>query len=657
VLNGTVQAMQIPTGFPLPLGQVGWPLGAVLPPEISRECVARLERVLQGGEAEEIDCQTVDAEGELSVFECRVLKASDREGCLIMIRDVTRRRGTKASLRLMAALFESTPEGALVTDADQRVRAINTAFTRITGFTRSDVLGRRPEEFLRSGRHDAAFYAELDETLRRDAHWQGEIWNLTKSGEVVPHWLTVLAQRNGDGSVLHYVHTFTDLTGREGVEDRLDYLTHYDALTGLPNRILVQDRLASAIAWAERRRSKVAVLCIDLDRFQAVNAECGQAMGDRMLREVADRLRALARKTDTVARFGGDEFVLIAQDLASSDQARLLTLHVLDALCQPFESKGETHDLSVSIGLSLFPDDAKKADTLVRNAVAAVAQARSEGGRAYSFHSVDMTVHAYERHRMETSLRCALERSEFELHYQPKVDMETGRVRGTEALIRWRHPSHGLVAPNDFIPLAEETGLILPIGEWVLGVACAQTRVWQQNGFPGLRVAVNLSVTQLWDSDVVGKVLKALETSGLSPSDLELEITESHIIEDPERAKEILRELRAIGVTFSIDDFGTGCSSLSMLRTLPVDSLKIDKTFVDDIPVRSEDRAIINAIITMGHSLSMHVVAEGVETADQLKILREHNCDMLQGYYFSRPLPADAMEAYLHEFAADAAPN
>jgi diguanylate cyclase (GGDEF)-like protein/PAS domain S-box-containing protein len=638
---GVLLAVQVPDGFPLGLDGlatgVGRSLLDLLPAELSRAWADPIARCAEGQGCE------LDAQLDGRTFEVRLVPTPEQQ-VLLLVRDVTRRREDEERLRLAAALFENTHDGVLIADASWRVLAVNQAFSRITGYSRGEAIGRSADAFLRSGR-DAAFMRTLEEALSEQGSWQGEIWNRRKSGEVYPQWLTILAKRDAAGEVTHYVETFSDLTGHERLEDRLGYLAHYDALTGLPNRILVHDRLERALAWAERRRSKVAVLCIDVDRFAQVNEERGQDLGDRLLRGVADVLRGVARKTDTLARFGGDEFLIVAHDIHEIEQVRRLALRVQDAIANGVDVDGESVNLSLSLGISLYPDDAIEAASLVQNAVAALAQARAQGGRAYSFFSQETMVQVQERHRLEVELEEALAQGEFVLDYQPKADLRTGRVVGTEALLRWRHPKRGLVSPLQFIPLAEETGTIVPIGAWVLEAACRQTAAWQHLG--PLHVAVNLSPVQLRDPDLVAKVERALERSGLPASHLELEITESLLIEDPERAARILGTLKAMGVSFSIDDFGTGYSSLGMLRRLPVDTVKIDKSFVDDLPGSSDALEIVKAIVRMSHSLRLQVVAEGVETAEQLAVLRDNDCDLLQGFYFSRPLAPDALESFL----------
>ncbi|RMG12827.1 MAG: bifunctional diguanylate cyclase/phosphodiesterase [Planctomycetota bacterium] len=642
--NGALLGVQRPQAFGLPGASEAAPgsrLEDALPPEVAGPARARLAEVCAGTPL------LFDVRRDDRVWEVRMVPAPPQEA-LLLVRDVTDSRGDTERLRLAAALFENTSEGVLVADAGWKIIAVNEAFSRITGYGRCEVLGRNANSFLRSGR-DPAFQSTLEDVLAQQGSWQGEVWSRRKSGEVYPQWLNIIAKRDASGSITHYVESFSDLSDRGRLEDRLAYLAHYDALTNLPNRVLAQDRLERALAWADRRGQRVAVMCLDIDRFRAMNEERGQALGDHLLREVADRLRRLASRTDTVARFGGDEFLLVEEALRDVDHARRIAMRVLDALEPPYLIDGEEHRLSASLGISIYPEDATDVPSLVQNAVAAVGSARGRGGNGYAFFSAEATVQAHEQHRLEEDLRAALGRGEFVLHYQPKVDLQTGEIQGTEALVRWRRHANGaLIRPDRFIPLAERTGLIVPIGEWVLEEACRQTALWQSTGHPELDVAVNLSPAQLWDPDLPAKVRRALERSGLAPCYLELEITESLVVEDPERAAKILGELKQLGVSFSIDDFGTGYSSLGLLRRLPVDTVKIDKSFVDDIPHQADAIAIVHAIISMGHSLGMRVIAEGVETEEQMRVLQQHDCDLLQGYHFSRPLSTHDLEHFLN---------
>ena len=423
-------------------------------------------------------------------------------------------------------------------------------------------------------------------------------------------------------------------------EEQLQRQVYHDTLTGLPNRLLFQDRLALAVAQAHRHGNGLAVLFLDVDRFKVINDSLGHSVGDRLIREVAVRLRSCLREGDTVARLGGDEFTLLLPDVGQAVDAAKVAKKVLDLVRMPIELDGRELFVTSSMGISLYPDDGRDAETLVKNADAAMYRAKEQGRDLYQLYTPALNATALERLALESSLRKALAHSELLLHYQPILDVATRRVHGVEALLRWRHPELGLVPPGDFIPLAEVTGLILAIGPWVLRAACAQARAWQDLQ-PGLRMAVNLSARQFQEAGLVGHVTDALADTGLDPHCLQLEITESSAMQNAQTAIQTLRELKALGVGLSIDDFGTGYSSLSYLKRFPIDTLKIDQSFIRDIGTDPDDAAIASAIIALAHTLKLTVVAEGVETADQLEFLTRHGCDRTQGYFFSRPLAAE----------------
>ena len=440
----------------------------------------------------------------------------------------------------------------------------------------------------------------------------------------------------------------------EEVNAQLQHVATHDSLTGLPNRLLLADRLNQAIAQAQRHQRLFAVFIVDLDRFKAINDSLGHLAGDAMLKEVARRLAAALRQADTLARMGGDEFVLILNEITNPEDLETIAAKVLSHIAQPMKLSGLELHASASIGISIYPSDGGNAETLLQHADAAMYQAKKSGRNTYRLFTPEMNAFARERLELENGLRRALVRQEFVLHYQPKVDVRTGSIDSAEALIRWQHPTHGLIAPNDFIPLAEETGLIIPIGEWVLNEACRQAQSWRASGLRPLRVAVNLSAQQFRQKKLVDIVSAALRTAALEPRYLELELTESTVMHDAEQSIEILRELSALGVRISVDDFGTGYSSLSYLRRLPLDKLKIDRTFIRELATSRDDAAIVRAIVSLAHNLRIKVIAEGVETPDQLVYLREAGCDQYQGYHYSAPVPNDAFVTmmYKHQSAA-----
>ena len=554
----------------------------------------------------------------------------------------------RGQLRLAARLFECSREAIFVTDRNQYVISVNRAFTEITGYAPEEVLGRNPRMWS-SGRHDADFYRNLYAALDGEGYWQGEIWNKRKNGEIYPEWVSISAIENDRQEIANYLCIATDISGRKKDEERLQFLANYDELTALPNRRMFDQRLDYALAHAHRYGKQLAVVYIDLDRFKIINDTLGHAAGDLLLREAAGRLRHCLRESDAVARFGGDEFVVLITEFAQKHDVVGVAHKLLEAMACPYLLSGQECHVTASIGISSYPDDSKDAQTLIKNADIAMYRAKEQGKNNYQFYSAQMNVYSFDRLALESSLRHALERNEFLLHYQPKVDVRSGNIVGTEALVRWQHPDMGMVAPAQFIPVAEETGLIVPLGEWVLRTACAQNREWQRQGFPRLRVAVNLSPRQFRHENLVREVARILRETGLDAGSLELEITESMVFQDPEQAAKILMELRAMGISLSIDDFGTGYSSLAYFKRFPITSVKIDRSFIQDLPDAADTAAITRAIIAIADSLKLKVVAEGVENEEQLDFLREHKCPEIQGYYFSRPLPAEEFERLLKE--------
>jgi len=434
---------------------------------------------------------------------------------------------------------------------------------------------------------------------------------------------------------------------RRLAEDQLRFIATHDSLTDLPNRSLFNERLRHALHQSTRYTRGIAVMFIDMDRFKVVNDSLGHGAGDRLLQDSAKRLAECLRESDTVARLGGDEFVVMIENFTAPKDAIAVAQKVLASLSRPFFVDGQEFLMSASIGISTFPDDGKDAETLLKNADIAMYRAKDQGRNNYQFYSAQMNKHTFERLAMESSLRRAVERNEFLLHYQPKLDLRTGAISGVEALVRWQHPDWGMVSPAQFIPLAEETGLIVQIGEWVLKAACEQNKRWRDQGIPPLRVAVNLSARQFAQKTLLGDIAKTIAQSGLTPESLELEITESLVMTNPEHATETLHKLKAMGISLSIDDFGTGYSSLAYLKRFPIDCVKIDRSFIKDIPTEADDMAITKGVIALGHSLRLKVVAEGVETVEQQDFLRSNDCDEMQGYLFSKPLPAEGVTALL----------
>lgn len=543
-------------------------------------------------------------------------------------------------LSLAAHVFESTLEGVMVTDPNGKIVLVNPAFTAVTGYTPEEAIGKTPR-ILYSGKQDAEFYVNMWASIHETGHWRGEIWNRRKNGEVYLELLTITAIKDECDKTIYYAGVFSDITERKRYEEQIKHQAYHDALTGLPNRFLFHDRLSQALAHASRNHEMLAVMFLDLDRFKLINDSLGHAVGDQLLQAVARRLTGCLRKVDTVSRLGGDEFTVIIPQITREKDAAKVARKIISALFSPFVLNGHEFFITTSIGISLYPTDGTDIETLIKNADTAMYRAKEKGGNHYQFYTADMNAKAVERLALETSLRRALDRQEFELYYQPLTDLSASRIAGAEALIRWRHPELGIVSPEDFIQSAEETGLIVRIGEWILFTACKQIKAWQESRLPIERVCVNLSARQLLQEDLVVTIAWVLQETGIDPGCLELEIAENITISDLEQAIETLRELKLLGVRIAMDDFGTGYSSLMYLKKFPIDTLKIDRSLVRDIPSNSDDMAIISAVVTLAHTLKMEVVAEGVETRQQLGLLQSLNCDLIQGYLFCEPLPAD----------------
>ncbi len=594
------------------------------------------------------------ADGYRGLFE--VVKTPMRDqagkpiGTLSIARDITERAKTEEELRIAAAAFEAQ-EGIVIVGADKRILRVNRAFTEITGYTTEDVMGTTPAA-LRSGQHDAGFYQAIWDRIAREGTWQGEVWNRRKSGEVFPSWFSAAAVKCGSGNVTHYVGTLIDITERKAAEKQIEHLAYYDPLTLLPNRRLFMDRLQQALAGSARSGHKGALLFIDLDNFKILNETAGHDVGDQLLVEVARRIAACVGNADTAARLGGDEFVVLLEDLSecireAAAHAKEMGEKILSALDQPYTIAGRLHHSTPSIGVTLFIDAVDSVDELLKQADIAMYQAKSAGRNTLRFFDPEMQGALAAWTVMESALRLAIRDRQFVLHYQPQVD-DAGRFVGAEALLRWRHPERGLVAPGEFIPLAEETGLILPIGRWVLEAACSRLKDWA--GDPRTRelcLAINVSARQFRQADFVDQVREALERAGAPAAKLKLELTESLIIDDIEGTIEKMRALKKLGVGFSMDDFGTGYSSLSYLTRLPLDQLKIDRSFVRNLPDSANDAAVVQTIITLANSLGLAVIAEGVETEAQREFLASHGCPTYQGFLFSPPVDIARFEQLL----------
>lgn len=563
------------------------------------------------------------------------------------VQDITARRLAEEQLRLAASVFDNSLNGILITDAKSCILKVNEAFSEILGYSSAEVVGKKAGLF-KSQHHDQQFYQKLWATLQRDGKWQGEIWDRRKDGQIVPLWQSISSVCDSDGRVVHYIGVFYDLSEQKRSAEHIHRLAYYDALTDLPNRQLYSERCEHALDQARRDGRKLALLFLDLDRFKHVNDSLGHPVGDGLLRAVAQRLKECLRHGDTVARLGGDEFIILLEDTKSAYDVECVARKVLATLAQPFVVHGHKLDIGTSIGISCFPGDGEDVTTLIKHADLAMYQAKEQGRGNFQFYEAQLTARAKERLFLEVELREALRRDELSVYYQPQFALIDDRLIGAEALLRWRHGESGLISPDKFIPIAEDSGLIIAIGEWVLHTACQQAKAWLDAGYGLQRMAVNLSGVQIERSDILATVTRVLSETGLPPEHLELEITETYIMRQAHRNIRVMEDLRGLGVALAIDDFGTGQSSLSYLKRLPVNTLKIDRSFVMDIPRDSNDVAITRAILALGHSLRLTVLAEGVETSEQAEFLKDLECDEAQGYYYSRPVDAASFQMLLN---------
>lgn len=564
------------------------------------------------------------------------------EGSIWVYADITGRKEAEEKLRLSATVIEHIADGVVVLDASGTIVTVNPAFSQITGYSVEEAIGH-DFTLTRSGRHEQSFYDEMWREQMDTGFWQGELWNRRKNGDVYLEWLTVSAVRDSAGRATHYVGVFSDITRAKESQEKLDHLAHHDPLTALPNRLLFNDRLQHALQRATRDGEQLALLFIDLDRFKNVNDTLGHHIGDELLKQVARALLDRLREGDTLARLGGDEFIVLLENVGNHYGPAQVAEKLVQMFDQPFQVAGHELFVTCSVGISLFPDDAGDLNMLIRNADVAMYQAKARGRNGYSFYMPSMTGEGVERLRLETYLRRSIEKNEIFLVYQPQVEIDTGRLIGVEALVRWNHPELGLVPPVRFIPLAEDTGFINQLGEWVLHESCRQMGRWQEAGLHVPKMAVNLSARQFERGSIVNLVADILRETDLAPQRLQLEVTESVIMNTGD-AMVFINDLHSIGVALAIDDFGTGYSSLAYLKQLPVQTLKIDRSFIKDISTDANDEAIAIAIIQLGKSMNLSVIAEGVETEEQAAFLLRHGCRLAQGYLYSRPLtPADLL--------------
>jgi diguanylate cyclase (GGDEF)-like protein/PAS domain S-box-containing protein len=563
-----------------------------------------------------------------------------RHGVVISHENISKRKQAEILLRIAATVFESH-NGMFITDANEVILNVNQAFTLITGYSSAEVIGQTPRLWT-SGRQDKALYSALWQSLLNTGSWQGELWNRRKNGDIYPEWLTITAVKNETDEVTHYVATFIDITERKVTEETIHQLSFYDSLTQLPNRRLLDKRLEHAIKVNYRTGRQIAVLMLGLDKFKAVNDNFGHSVGDELLQQVAERINVHLREIDTSARLGGDEFVILMEDIDQYEAVARIADAIIHDLTLPF-SVCQHHNVTIgaSIGIAIYPEHGNSVETLMDNAATALYQAKDSGRGCFAYFSEELTQKARERLALENRLRRALAQQELQVYFQPQIDIVSNCIVGAEALVRWYDPIHGCVMPSDFIALAEETGLIIPLGEFVLRETCRLGQQWLSKGLPAIRLAVNVSPYQFSYCDINALVTQVLRETGFPIQYLELEITESGLMNNQQQAMTILNNLHELGVHLAIDDFGTGYSSLSYLKFFPLDILKIDKSFIDDIPFSQSDMAIAATIIAMAHHLGFKVLAEGVENPEQLAFLHEHGCDMYQGYLYSKAVSAE----------------
>lgn len=629
-----------------PSAFIGKPMDQVVPEAVAQVIYDSMDEALRQGFSSGKCYHLRLADGhhdfELSTA-CKPVEQGEIQRFVMLSRDITERRLAEDELRVAATAFEAR-EGMMITDPDGVILRVNKAFSEITGYSAEEVIGQNPR-LLNSGHHEPEFYAHMWQTISTEGSWKGEIWNRRRSGEIYPEWLTITAVKNGCEQITHYVSTLTDITERKENEARINNLAFFDPLTQLPNRRLLQDRLEHAIAASERKNTLGALLFIDLDDFKTLNDNRGHHIGDLLLVAVANRLRMAVRAQDTVARLGGDEFLVVLEDLDSNHDhaaaiAQQIAETILESLNAHYTLEGQDYFSTPSIGISLFGDRAVHIDELLKQADQAMYHAKAAGRNTWRFFDPEMQEHTAQRFALQHEIREALQLQQFQLFYQPQVD-HTGAVVGAEALIRWFHPQRGMVSPLDFIPIAEESGLILPLGNWIVEEACQQLVRWSQNPATArLVIAINVSARQFQQQQFVMQLLTALKRTGANPRYLKLELTESMLVHNQQDIIAKMDELKNHGIKFSLDDFGTGYSSLSYLKRLPISELKIDKSFVNDVLTDSNDAAIARMIIRLAQSMELRVIAEGVETQAQRNWLEAEGCVHYQGYYFGKPVAA-----------------
>ncbi|MBS98945.1 MAG: diguanylate cyclase [Oceanospirillaceae bacterium] len=611
-----------------------------------------VSEVASSGTPQELELVIYSPEGESRYHHIKLVPEPGPDGQAVSVlavgHDLTELKVAAEEVRLFASVFRSSAEGVLITDSRGTIISVNPAFTQITGYSADEALGNTPR-MLRSDRQPPEFYTAMWEQIHREGQWQGEIWNRRKDGEAFLEWLTINRIDGEDGRPVRYAAVFHDITELRLKDEHIEHLAFHDALTGLPNRELLLERIHQAVKHSRAKQNRFSVTFIDLDRFKGVNDALGHDIGDCLLQIIGERIKRRLRKIDTVARVGGDEFVVLMENLNSPRQCASMAQILLDDIARPIELPGYKLEISASMGMGFFPEDGDESIELMKRADMAMYAAKAAGGNTYRFFRDEMLERTSHRLNMEMDLRRATVQNELELFYQPKIAFADDSVVGVEALVRWRHPEKGMQSPGEFIPLAEESTLICDIGAWVINEACRQVARWRSQGL-NLPIAINISARQLETQDLLTRIRNLTKLHEVPISQIELELTESVIMEDPETVSVFLRQCREAGMRVAVDDFGTGYSSLAYLRRLPLDVLKIDRSFVLDAVDDEEDAQIVKTILALGQSLKLEVVAEGIETEAQAALLRRYGCDIAQGYLHARPMPATEFEHWIKTY-------
>lgn len=579
---------------------------------------------------------------DVSVFDVEVylcsIKFENQDRILASVRDITMRKKTEKQLRMWGEVLKNSGEAVFITDAESTIYLVNEAFTKITGYTAQDIIGQKPNIF-KSGRHDRQFYQNMWAALLDHGYWQGEIWDRRKDGSIYPKWSTISQIQDTEHKTTHYIAMFNDISERKISEERIHYLAFHDVLTGLPNRRLLQDHLQFFLEHAQRSSDRLAVLFIDIDNFKTINDSLGHSAGDKLLVQLTKRLNNCLRTTDILGRFGGDEFVIILSDIANPSYVAAISERIKEKLYDPFHINGFDLIITVSIGISLYPADGNNYEHLVKNADTAMNQVKENGRNNFKFYTADLNILISERLSLINSLRNAVKEKEFILYYQPKINSLTGNITGVEALIRWNSPTMGLVPPLKFIPLLEETGLIMPVSDWILNEICNQHTTWITQGLPPISIAINISASHFQKTDFLANVNMILKKCTIDRNYIEFELTEGILLNDTEEAIDKMNQLKKMGIKLTLDDFGTGYSSLSYLRKFPIEKIKIDQSFVQNMTTTQNDLEIVKIITLLSKTLQLKTIAEGVEYKEQILLLQEIGCDELQGYFFAEPMP------------------